>query len=177
MTRTWIAVVLAATVAGSVRAEEQAPKPGPETERLAYFVGKWKTTGKVETTPYGPGGKFSATEQCSWFAGKWTVVCRSKGKGPAGATEGLGLMSYSVDAKAYVYYGIDNGPMIMMTVPRGTFVDGKYTWDDESTMGGQVVKSRYVIQTKGQKSYESTWAIQAADGQYQTVMTATSTRQ
>lgn len=176
MRKVLIAMVVAAVVGGVARAEEKAPKPGPELERLSYFAGKWKTTGEMKPTPFGPAGKFTAKEQCQWFAGKWNLVCRSKGKGPAGPTEGLGIMGYSTEEKVYVWYGIDNGPMIMTSVPRGTFADGTYTYDDESKMGGQTVKSRYVIKTKGPKSYDSTWAIQGPDGQYQVVMTATSTR-
>jgi hypothetical protein len=36
--------------------------------------------------------------------------------------------------------------------------------------------ARGIIKTKGPKSYDSTWSIQGPDGQYQVVMTATSTR-
>ncbi len=180
MRGTWIALaggIAMAFAAGSAVAEEKVPRPGPETERLGYFAGKWKTTGELKETPFGPGGKFAATEQCEWFPGKWSLVCRSKGKGPVGPTQGLGVMSYSQEEKAYVYFGIDSGPMVMTSVPRGTFADGTYTYDDESRMGGKPVKSRYVIHATGPRTYESTWSIQGPDGQYQVVMTATSKKE
>jgi hypothetical protein len=158
-------------------AEEKAPAPGPENGRLAFFVGKWKTTGEMKETPFGPGGKFTATESCEWFSGKFSLVCRSKGKGPTGPTAGLGIMGYNAEEKVYVYYGIDNTPMAMTTVPRGTFADDAWTYEDESKMGGQVVKSRYVMKRTGKGSYTSSWAILGSDGQWKTVMEATSVRQ
>jgi len=85
-------------------------------------------------------------------------------------------MGYSAEEKVYVYYGIDNTPMAMATVPRGTFADDTWTYDDESRMGGQMVKSRYVAKTTGKKSYTSTWSILGPDGQWKTVMEATSKR-
>jgi hypothetical protein len=153
------------------------PRPGPETERLAFFVGKWRTSGEMKETPFGPAGKFTATESCQWFSGKFSLVCKSKGKGPSGPTEGLGIMGYNAEEKVYVYYGIDNSPMAMTTVPRGSFSDDAWTYEDESRMGGQLVKSRYVMRKTGKNSYTSAWSILGADGQWKTCMEATSTRE
>jgi hypothetical protein len=177
MNRNWIAIAVLVSAASVASAEDKAPKPGPEFERLGFFVGKWKTTGEMKETPFGPAGKFSVNEKCEWFPGKYAVVCRGKGKGPAGPTEGLGIMSYSTEEKAYVSYGLDNTPMIWTTVPRGTFADGVWTYDDESRMGGQMVKSRYVITQKGKKSYTSTWSILGPDGKWTAVLETTSTRE
>lgn len=33
-----------------------APKPGPEHEKLAYFIGTWKSEADVKPTAFGPGG-------------------------------------------------------------------------------------------------------------------------
>ena len=38
--------------------------------------------------------------------------------------EGLGIMGYSTEEKAYVSRGVDNSPMTWASVPRGTFADG-----------------------------------------------------
>jgi hypothetical protein len=67
--------------------------------------------------------------------------------------------------------------MAWSTIPRGTLVDGVWTYDDESKMGGQMVKSRYVMKQAGKKSYTSTWSILGQDGKWQTVMEATATRE
>ena len=91
--------------------------------------------------------------------------------------EGLGIMGWIGEEKAYVHYGVDNSPTAWASVPRGTFADGVWTCDDESRMGGQLVKSRYVMRQNGKKSYTSTWSILGPAGQWKTVMEATSTRE
>lgn len=176
MKRIWIAFALLAGMTTVARAEDKAPKPGPENQRLGFYVGEWKTTGETKETPFGPAGKFTYKEKCEWFSGKFAVICKSKGKGPTGPTEGLGIIGYSAEEKVYVYYGVDNTPMAMATVPRGTIAGDTWTYDDESKMGGQMVKSRYVAKMTGKKSYTSTWSILGPDGQWKTVMEATSNR-
>lgn len=177
MARNWIAVALVVFAASVASAEDKAPKPGPEVEKLGFFVGKWKTAGEMKETPFGPAGKYSEKASCEWFSGKYSVVCKIKGKGPMGPMEGLGIMGYSTEEKAYVYYGVDSSPMAWASVPRGTFADGVWTFDDESRMGGQMVKNRYVMKQAGKRSYTSTWSILGPDGQWKLVMEATSTRE
>ncbi len=177
MHRNWIAIALLVSAATVASAEDKAPRPGPEVEKLGYFVGKWKVAGEVKETPFMPAGKFTSRESCEWFSGKYAVICKGKGKGPMGPSESLGIMSYSAEEKTYLYYGVDNSPMAWTTIPRGTLVDGVWTYDDESKMGGQMVKSRYVMKQAGKKSYTSTWSILGPDGKWQTVMEATATRE
>lgn len=170
-------VTLSLLLAPAARAEDpKAPKPGPEHERLGYFVGKWKMEGTAAENPFMPGGKFSSTDTCEWFEGKFAVVCRTQGKGPMGPTRGLGIMGYSAAEKVYVYYGVENNPMAMTTVPRGTVEGDTWTYNDESKMGDQTVKSRYVIKQLDKKSYGFKWEIQGPDGQWKTVMEGKSTR-
>jgi hypothetical protein len=97
----------------------QAPKPGPEHARLGYFVGKWKTEGEMQPSPMGPGGKMTGTDTCDWFEGPFTVVCRSEETGPWGPSKSIGILGYSTEEKVYTYYGVDNSPMTMATVPKG----------------------------------------------------------
>src|SRR5688572_18950405 len=79
----------------------QAPKPGPEQERLGYFVGKWTVEGEMKPGPMGPGGKFTASDNCEWFEGRFSVVCRSEGKMPMGPSKSLGILGYSTEEKVY----------------------------------------------------------------------------
>ena len=44
-------------------------KPGPEHQKLAYFAGKWASEGETKPSAFGPGGKFTFTQTCEWFAG------------------------------------------------------------------------------------------------------------
>lgn len=179
MRKTWLAVpwTVAILLASPARAEApKAPKPGPEHQRLGFFVGKWKTEGATNENPFMPAGKMTSTDTCEWFEGKFAVVCRTRGKGPMGPTRGLGLMGYSSEEKVYLYYGVENSPMAMTTVPRGTVEGGVWTYSDESKMGGQTVKSRYVIKQLDERSYGFKWEIQGQDGQWKTVAEGKSTR-
>jgi hypothetical protein len=171
------AVALSLLLAPAALAEApKAPKPGPEHERLGYFVGTWKSEGTVPENPFMPAGKVSATGSCEWFEGKFAVVCRTQGKGPMGPTRGLGIMGYSAEEKAYVYYGLENNPMTMTTVPRGTVEGDTWTYSDESKMGDKVVKSRYVIKQIDKKSYTFKFEMQGPDGQWKTIVEGKSTR-
>ena len=172
------AAIAASTLlaAGTAHAGDEAPKPGPDHARLGFFVGKWKTTGVINDSPIMPGGKFTEKSDCQWFSGNFSVICKTKGKGPAGPMEAMAIMGWSGEEKIYVFYGVESNPMAWTTVPRGTYADGTWTFEDESKMGGQMVKSRYVIKQVDRKGYTSTWSILGQDGQWKVLMEATSTR-
>ena len=97
-----------------------APKPGPEHERLKYFVGKWTTEGEMKPGPMGPGGKFTSTDTCEWFEGRFAVVCHSDGKMAAGPAKSIGILGYSAEEKVYTYYGVDNSNMTIYILNRDT---------------------------------------------------------
>ena len=145
-------VLVAACMALSVLASRpaaaqpaQPPKPGPEHQRLGYFVGKWTSEGEMKPGPMGPGGKITSTDTCEWFEGRYTVMCRYDGTGPMGPSKGIGFLGYSPEDKVYTYYGIDNRPMAMTSIPRGTVKGNVWTYTDESPMGGKPVKSRVTL--------------------------------
>jgi hypothetical protein len=154
----------------------KAPTPGPEHQRLGYFVGKWKVEGVMNENPFIPAGKMTSDDVCEWFEGKFAVVCRTKGKGPMGSTRGLGIMGYSTEEKVYTYYGVDNSPMAMAVVPRGTVEGDVWTYVDESKMGGKMMKSRYVIRQIDKNSYGFKWEIEGPDGQWKTISEGKGTR-
>ena len=85
-------------------------------------------------------------------------------------------MGYSTDEKAYTYYAVDSGPMAMASVPRGTFKEGTWVFDDESKMGGQMVKSRYVIKETSPSAYAFKWEMVGKDGKWHTIVEGTSTK-
>ena len=149
---------------------QEAPKPGPEHELLGFWVGEWTNEGEIMENSMMPAGKWTSTDHCEWFEGKFAVVCHTEGKGPMGPMKGIGIMSYSPEEKAYTYYGTDNSGMTMTTVPKGK-LDGKtWAYHDESMMGGKMVKTRYEIVETTDKSYTFKWEMQGQDGQWMTVM-------
>ena len=168
-------LVLAAGVAAAQPAGE-APKPGPEQQKLGYFVGDWKSEGELKPNPFMPGGKYSSTDRCAWFEGGFAVVCHSEGSGPMGSTKGIGIMGYSTEEGVYTYYGVDNSPMAMASVPRGTVQGDTWTYTDEGKMGGKMVKSRYVIQQLSPTSYTFKWEMQDEASAWQTIMDGKATK-
>jgi hypothetical protein len=153
-----------------------APKPGPEHQRLAYFVGKWTVAGEMKASPMGPGGKITSTDTCDWFDGRFAVVCHSVGTTPMGASKSIGILSYSPEEKVYTYYGVDNSNMTMSSVPRGTVQGNTWTYTDESMMGGQKVKSRVTIKELSPTAYTFTMELQGPDGKWAPMMESKSTK-
>jgi hypothetical protein len=169
-------VVSAAGVQLAAAQAPQAPKPGPEHKRLGYFVGKWTTEGEMKPGPMGPGGKMKSTDSCEWFEGQFSVVCRSEGTSPMGPTKNIGILGYSPEEKVYTYYGVDNSNMTMASVPRGTVRGDTWTYTDESTWGGQKVKSRVTIKELSPTKYTFKMEAQGADGKWAPMVESTTTK-
>ena len=157
--------------------EQQAPKPGPEHQKLAFFVGKWKAEGEVKPGPMGPGGKMNTTDTCEWFEGHYSVICRSEGTTPMGPSKSIGILGYSTEDRAYTYYGVDNSGMTMSSIPKGTRQGNTWTYNDEGTMGGQKYKSRVIIKELSPKSYSFKMEMQGPDGKWAPMMESMNTKQ
>ncbi len=152
------------------------PKPGPEHQRLGYFVGDWHSEGKINPNGFMPAGSFSSNDRCSWFEGGFSVVCNSAGTSPMGPAVSLGIMGYSAEEKVYTYLATENSPMAMTSVPRGTVKGGAWVYEDQSKMGGKVVKSRYLINETSPSAYTFRWELLGDDGTWQTVVEGKSTK-
>jgi uncharacterized protein DUF1579 len=131
---------------------------------------------EIKPNAFMPGGKATSQDTCEWFDGGFAVICRSSGKSPMGPTKSIGILGYSAEEKIYTYYGIDNSPMVMASVPRGTVQAGSWVYDDETKMGGKSVKSRYTIKETSPTSYTFKWETMGDDGAWQTVMEGKSTK-
>jgi Protein of unknown function (DUF1579) len=151
-------------------------KPTPEHAKLGYYVGEWQTEGEMKASPFGPGGKVTSQDDCQWFEGKLAVICHGQGNGPMGPTKTLGILGYSPEEKVYTYYGLDNSAMTMMSIPRGTISGDTWTYEDESKMGGQRLKSRFVVKQLSSDAYTFEWELRGEGGPWNTVMEGKSTR-
>jgi len=115
----------------------QPPKPGPEVQKLAYYVGTWKSAGEVKVAGlFGPAGKSSGTETCEWFVGGFQVVCRAEVAGPGGKIAELAILAYDAEAKAYAYYGITNAGTI--STSKGTVAGNTWTWLSDWKAAGKL---------------------------------------
>jgi hypothetical protein len=169
-------VALLASVVVQPEETQGPPKPGPEHKKLGYFVGDWRTEGEMKPGFMGPGGRFASTDKCEWFEGGFAVVCRSEGKGPSGPTKSLGILSYSPEEKVYTYTGTDSMGVTMTTVPRGTVSGKTWTYNDQSLMNGEKVKSRVVIKELSPKEHTFTMELQGKDGKWMPMMESKSTK-
>jgi hypothetical protein len=154
----------------------EAPKPGPEHQKLGYFVGKWKAEGEVKPGPMGPGGKMKTTDTCEWFEGRYSVICRSEGTTPMGPSKSIGILGYSTEDKVYTYYGVDNSGMTMASVPKGTRQGDTWTYTDEGTMGGQKYRSRVIIKELSPTSYSFRMDMQGPDGKWAPMVESKNTK-
>jgi hypothetical protein len=145
-----LAIVVCIAVFAAAQ-EPQMPKPGPEHQAMATFVGKWKFDGTANAGAMGPGGKIAFNESCELYEGGFAVVCNAEGMGPMGPTKSHSIMSYDADKKAYTYYAIEKGmPPFLATGQR----DGKtWKWDAESKMGAMTMKTRVTVTETSPTSY------------------------
>jgi uncharacterized protein DUF1579 len=170
------AVVSVISLQGAAAQGGQPPKPGPEQERLGYFVGKWTAEGEMKPGPMGPGGKMTTSDNCEWFEGHYSVICHSQGTTPTGPTKSIGILSYSPEEKVYTYYGVDNSSMTMASVPKGTLKGDTWTYTDEGTMGGKKYKSRVIIKELSPTSYSFKMDMQGPDGKWMPMMESKNTK-
>ncbi|MGH7751517.1 MAG: DUF1579 family protein [Gemmatimonadales bacterium] len=156
------------------QAPQQPPKPRPELQRLAYFAGKWTSTGEMKPGPMGPGGKMTGTSNCEWFAGGYFLVCRGEGTSPGGPMQNVGVLGYNGERKRYTYYGYDN--MGNGDPAYGQIAGDTWNWEGESLMGGQTVKQRYTIKQLTADSYRWKWEMSVAGGEWALVGEGMDTR-
>jgi len=137
-------VALLALLAANVALAQGPPMPkaGPEQQRLHYFVGQWKNEGEMKASPFGPGGKFTGTDD-SHMLGDFWVVTRSKGTGPMGATDEIATIGYDPKQKAYIYNEFSS--LGMHDTATGQVSGKTWTWTNEEDMGGKMVKGKFTI--------------------------------
>jgi Protein of unknown function (DUF1579) len=134
----------ASPIATTSSATSHQPKPGPEVQRLAYYLGSWRGEGETKGGPFGPAGKLSSNMTCEWFAGGFHLVCRGEERGPTGKRTFLNILAYDEKAKAYTEYGISSLGDIEYSTG-GSIVGNKRTFvkDLDSGVEGNPIKLRY----------------------------------
>lgn len=177
MKRFVVACLCLGLAAGAVMALPQhteMPKPGAEVQKMAWFVGDWKSEGEMMAGPWGPGGKMTGSDKCDWFEGKWQIVCSGKGKGPMGEMKTLGIGSYNVDTKMYSWAMIDS--MGMSSVATGSNNGNTWTYTSLDSMGGVKFHSRYTMTVSGPTSYDFKWETSADGNAWSTAATGKATK-
>jgi hypothetical protein len=166
MQRTILAVIAVVAIgAAAVRGQDKAevtktppvamPRPGPEVEKLGYFVGAWTSAGKIKPGPTGEGGATTGRDSCGWMPGKFFVGCMIMSDGPMGRIQTEGIMGWDADKKLYSWTSFDSKGRNETST--GKFEDGTWTWSGQTKMGDKLVKTRYVISDTTPEGYAFRW--------------------
>jgi len=148
--------VAAALIAGRADTQTPRPAPGPEHARLENLAGRWTIEGESG------GDRFTRSEVCEWFDGRFHLICRSEAAGASGVVTGQSIIGYDADAKTYTFYFISStGTSILM---RGTVAGEVWTWNGELRVGGELMKARTTITDRSPSSYVFTMEGSFGDG-------------
>lgn len=146
------------------QAPQGPPKPGPEVERLAYFVGNWNEVGK--STAHGMEGPVSSTQNWEWVSGGFFLEGHSANKSPVGEFTIMAVLGYDPETKMYTYNAFDSwGEQI---TAKGTVNGDTWTWTSETMMQGtsmetrltekEVSKTQYTLKYESSTDGGKTWS-------------------
>ena len=143
------------------------PKPGPEHQRLHYYVGDWKTEAESKPSPFGPGGKLTANNH-NEMLGDFFVVFHGDGTGPMGPIKTLAAIGYDSKEKAYTFDEFTStGEHAKAT---GTVSGDTWTWTNDVKMGPQTMKGRFTEKILSPTSYTFKFEMSADGKTWNTVM-------
>ena len=141
-------LALVAVVSVSIAGQSPTPRrPGPEHQKLAVFLGKWRFEGQSQASPYGPAGKLTSTDTYDWVTGGFFLVHHWDGTQGGAPNKGVEIVGYDVATKAYVSRFFDN--MGNSGVIRFTVNGDTWTGTAESDVAGRPLKERGSITLTG----------------------------
>src|SRR5436309_14859012 len=85
---------------GALAQGPQMPKPGPEHQRLHYYVGERKSEGAMKPSPYGPGGTSTVINH-NRMLGAFFLVLDSDGTGATGPDKEVAAIVYDSNRQTY----------------------------------------------------------------------------
>ncbi len=83
----------------------EAPKPGPEHQKLGIWLGDWQYEGEVQDSPMGPAGKVVGKMTVRPVLGGLFVEFRNEETGPTGTIQYLEVDGYDPVNKIYTWKG------------------------------------------------------------------------
>jgi hypothetical protein len=145
MTRVLILALALGAFTTRATGQTRPPAPGPEHARLESLTGRWTIDGESQ------GDRFSRTESCEWFDGKFHVICRSEAAAASGTVKGQSIIGYDAAEKTYTFYFVSStGTAIFM---KGTVSGPVWTWSGELTVAGEPMKARTTITDRSPSEY------------------------
>lgn len=174
-----VALAGVALLAAQAQAQAQSqtaetPQPGPEVEKLGYFVGAWMMEAELKESALGPASKVNGRDMCRWMPGKFFVTCRLEHKGPMEPVMALGVLGYDADKKVYTSASYNN--LGVTETANGAFENGTWTWSSDRILGGKPVKSRIVMSDTTPSGYKVRWETSDNGKTWRTRMTGNVTK-
>lgn len=152
----------------------QMPTAGPEQAKLKYFAGDWKSEADMKAGPYGPGGKYTATDH-GVMMGDFFVVIHSDGNIPGvGAFKEVAVMSYDGKAGAYSYDAYNS--MGEHDLSKGTVEGDTWTWTSTQEMGGKMMMGRFTMKIVSPTSYTYKYEVSEDGNSWRNVMEGKATK-
>ena len=172
---TLLLLILTLPVVASAQNPPAAPKPGPELKKLEYFIGTWSEEGETKPGAFGPTAtKFTGTDHVEWMEGGFFMIAHSEGTSSMGTEKSLAIWGYDTEKKVYTFSEFNsNGEAITAT---GNIDGDTWTWNNESTMGGKVWKTHYIIKQLSPTSYTFKLEMQPEGGQWSTAFDGKATK-
>ena len=171
-------MVLAAVILAAMAASAQTPpmpKPGPEVEKLNYFLGNWKESLEVKPGHMGPGGKGAETAHAEWAPGGFFIVIRSAADmGAMGKFTSTAYIGYNAQDKVYTYDEFASTGE--HTIAKGTVEGDTWTWTNESKMDGKTMNGRFIEKITSPNSYDLKYEASMDGGEYTTFMDGQATK-
>jgi Protein of unknown function (DUF1579) len=155
MKKAGMIVMLAVICAATARAQNEAPKPGPELKKLDVFAGSWTLEGTMKPGAMGPGGSMTENEKCEWMEGDFYLVCHADYKSSMGNVVGLSVLGYSAEDKTYTYREFNSSGEFDDS--RGTLDGDTWTWTSDEKWEGKVMKGRFIMKMSSPTSYTFTF--------------------
>jgi len=161
--------------AGAAFAQMGMPKPGPEHQKLNYFVGNWTSEGDMKPGPMGPGGKVTVSEDTQWMEGGFFVVIHSTFKSVAmGNGSGIAFMGYDPQEKVYSYDEFNSWGEANHS--KGTVEGDTWTWISDIKAGPQTMKGRFTMKILSPTSYTYKFEMSADGTKWDLVMDGKDTK-
>jgi len=159
------------TALSLAQAPPERPKPGPESKKLEYFVGTWKTEGQIKPNEYVPAGKSVTTETFRLGPGGFSLEFdRPEGQIP----RTQGITAYDSHAKVYTTFYVSSAGLVGGGT--GTVDGNTWTWMLEDKWLGEAVKGRTTVTIKSASQLTSKYEMLDANGRYVTIVEGTSTK-
>lgn len=153
----------------------EAPKPGPEMQKLNFLIGTWDMQAEYLKTPMtGDGGKATGWYKAQLGPGGFSVIADFEENGPLGKEIGHEIFSWDPKKNAYAIVIVGNFPGA--TVGSATWEGDNLVILNEFDAGGTKMSLRAVYLHPTGKSVQIEESSKAGDAPYQLIYKATVTK-